>query len=73
MTVGSWRKHCLIDDLLLSLTGHGRFTLRFGLHRLRHADRWLDERQIELHEDEETLIALSFWAQARWRHALSCP
>lgn len=62
-TIGTWRKHCALDDLYLVLRGSGRFVLRFGLHRLGQADRWLDERVIELQAGEALPVALDCWGK----------
>ena len=60
-TVGKWRKNCTLNELYLVLVGRGRFVLRFGIHRLGHAHRWLGEQIIELEDDKELSISLGFW------------
>ena len=63
LTIGTWRKHCNLDDLYLVLTGKGRFSIRFGVHRIGHAHRWQEERIIELEDGQELSIALGFWSR----------
>ena len=61
LTIGTWKKSCTFTELFLILKGAGKFILRFGLHRTAHAQRWLDERVIELQEGTELVIDISFW------------
>jgi galactofuranosylgalactofuranosylrhamnosyl-N-acetylglucosaminyl-diphospho-decaprenol beta-1,5/1,6-galactofuranosyltransferase len=63
LTVGTWRKHCNLDDLYLVLTGKGKFSIRFGVHRIGHAHRWQEEQIIELEDGQEFSIALGFWSR----------
>jgi galactofuranosylgalactofuranosylrhamnosyl-N-acetylglucosaminyl-diphospho-decaprenol beta-1,5/1,6-galactofuranosyltransferase len=62
VTIQTWRRHCGIDELLLVLSGEGRFTLRFGLHRVGHAKRWLSERTIELCQGKPQSFAIDSWS-----------
>ncbi len=61
ITVGLWRQHCSIDDLHLILRGNGNFVLRFGLHRIGHGHRWLDEQTVKLTSGKDYSIELDSW------------
>jgi hypothetical protein len=61
MTIGAWKIHCDLNSLHLVLKGEGRFLIRFGLHRIGYASRWLEDQHIELHASDELPIALPFW------------
>jgi galactofuranosylgalactofuranosylrhamnosyl-N-acetylglucosaminyl-diphospho-decaprenol beta-1,5/1,6-galactofuranosyltransferase len=63
LTIHNWKRHCRIEDLSLALTGHGRFRLRFGLHRIGHAHRWIDEREIDLTKGRDIRLELPFWKE----------
>lgn len=63
LTVDVWRRHCKINDLLFRLAGYGRFRIRFGLHRIGHAQRWLDEQEVDLGGSGEALLDLPFWSR----------
>lgn len=62
-TIGTWRENCVIDDLFLVLRGKGHFVIRFGIHRIGHAHRWLDEQTIELQVDSNCQIQINSWNQ----------
>jgi GT2 family glycosyltransferase len=59
ISINPWKKYCRVDDLYLTLQGHGKFILRIGLHRLNHAHTWLLEETIDL--SNKNLIDLPFW------------
>lgn len=61
LTIGLWRQHCSIDDLHLVLRGSGTFALRFGLHRIGHGHRWLDEQTVKLTEGKDFTTELAAW------------
>ena len=61
ISVAKWKRHCSIDNLFLKLVGTGKFTLRFGLHRLGHPHRWLHEQEIDLTANGRESIVLPFW------------
>jgi hypothetical protein len=60
LSVRPWQSKCAIDDLNFALTGRGKVRIRFGLHVLNHAHRWLLEQDVEL-SDTPTSIALPMW------------
>lgn len=63
ITVDSWKEKCKVDDLFLLLRGKGEFILRFGLHRLGHPHRWLNEEKINLDSEisKELNIEIGAW------------
>jgi len=61
LTVHTWKQHCTVDTLSLILSGEGTFVLRFGLHRMGHASRWLHEQIIELKSNTPLTTELKFW------------
>jgi hypothetical protein len=63
LTVHTWKQHCTIDTLSLILSGEGTFILRFGLHRMGHASRWLHEQTIELESNTPLTTELKFWEE----------
>ena len=64
-TIHTWKKHTAIDTLCFGLKGRGKFILRFGVHCLNAADRWLNEQTILLHEGKEFFTTLKFWPDLR--------
>jgi hypothetical protein len=63
LSVGVWKKNTSFQDLHLTLRGHGRFVLRFGLHRLGQSQRWLSEQEIELSEAQSAHLEVLQWPQ----------
>lgn len=61
-TIHHWKKHCKVDDLSLRLEGTGRFNVRFGVHRLGAALRWLDEIEVSLSDSAPALVEIKQWA-----------
>jgi len=59
LTIHTWKKHCTLDDLYLVLNGRGRFSVRFGLHRLGRAQCWLEEKIVDL--DGPAAIKVDSW------------
>ena len=60
-TVDVWKKNCQLNDLFIVIKGSGRFLLRFGLHRMGHAHRWLTEQVVECKQCNDVIIELPFW------------
>ncbi|WP_179404321.1 glycosyltransferase family 2 protein [Burkholderia guangdongensis] len=48
LTVAPWKKYGRLDDLHLVLFGHGRYLIRFGVHRLGREPLWMDEQAIDV-------------------------
>lgn len=63
ITIQAWKKNTRVDDLQLHLKGSGRFILRFGLHRIGHAHRWLSEYVITLDSDDEFILPIEAWSE----------
>lgn len=63
LTVSVWKKNCAISDLFFMLSGRGRYVIRFGLHRLGHSTRWLQESHLDFGGGGELGIELPFWGQ----------
>lgn len=61
ITVGVWKSLTRIAELQLNLRGRGRFTVRFGLHRLGYAHRWLAEHVVTLSADQDSVISVESW------------
>lgn len=61
LNLALWKRHCPLNDLYFSLAGTGSLVLRFGLHRIGHADRWLAEIPVDLTEEGRS-FELPFWA-----------
>jgi hypothetical protein len=62
ITVGSWKTHTAVQDLLLHLRGTGRFIVRIGIRRIGDANRWLAEHVVTLSQDSDVQIDLDCWA-----------
>ncbi len=62
-TVHIWKNQCIVDDLYLKLDGDGQFILRFGLHRIGHAHRWLQEDIIDITADQPAVILVKDWGK----------
>ncbi|MFT9418957.1 glycosyltransferase family 2 protein [Acetobacter sp.] len=60
-SVEPWKKNCSINDLNIAITGKGHVRIRFGLHTLNEAHRWLYECDVNLSE-APLEIELPFWA-----------
>lgn len=60
LTIRAWRDNCRVDNLALALVGRGRVTVRVGIHRLGHEQKWLCEASIDL-DDTPAEIELPFW------------
>lgn len=62
VSVGVWKYNCpSIENLSLKLYGNGKFVLRFGLHRIGHAHKWLSDHIIELVDEIPSLIDVQAW------------
>jgi galactofuranosylgalactofuranosylrhamnosyl-N-acetylglucosaminyl-diphospho-decaprenol beta-1,5/1,6-galactofuranosyltransferase len=59
-SVGKWKKYTGINNVFFSLTGAGKFLLRFGLRRYCHGLRWLSDYEVTLSGEEQT-VELPFW------------
>ena len=61
-TVSKWKESCSFQDLLLNMTGTGRFQVKFGLHRLGQEHVFLGEYDVDLSESE-TSLPIPSWGE----------
>lgn len=61
VSIGVWKKNCRVDDIGINLCGEGDFIVRFGIHRIGHAQKWLEELRVSLTEDSV------FFPCSKWR------
>lgn len=63
VTVQAWKDNTAVHDLQLHLRGTGRFIVRLGLHRIGHAQRWLQEQVVTLSLENDLAIDVQSWAK----------
>lgn len=56
VSLSVWKEHCQLNDLMLKLSGEGRFIVRLGLHRIGCSHFWLDEFDVTLKNEEPVTI-----------------
>lgn len=60
ISVGVWKSNTSVSNLSLILNGLGNVIIRFGLHRIGHAHKWLSENKATLTKEGIT-IDMPFW------------
>lgn len=63
VSVGAWKIHTAVSDMQLHLRGSGRFIVRFGLHRMGHAQRWLAEHLVTLQPEQDFVLPIGSWTK----------
>ena len=63
VTVQAWKDNTAVADLQLHLRGTGRFIVRLGLHRIGHAQRWLQEQVVTLNPESDLILDVQSWAK----------
>lgn len=62
MTIDTWKEKCKINDLFLLIKGSGKFIIRFGLHRIGHSHKWLNEEVITINNrTNEHILEIKAW------------
>ncbi len=60
ISVGTWKKYCIVENLSLILKGKGMALVKFGLHTYGKPHRYLADTRVELTE-EGISIPMDFW------------
>lgn len=61
VSLGVWKTKTNVGDLRLTFSGKGKFKVRFGLHRLGQASKWLQEASINLEPGLAASIPVIDW------------